>query len=86
MKGRLHQLALAMIAAIGQARLEPKVPVPVFRGATPKRRRATKTSYGQGLLNQWSRQAREAMPKHGQRDEHGAFTLVGNNPFAPRRK
>lgn len=80
MKGRLHELARAMIAAIGQARLEPKVPVPVFRGATPKRHRPTKTSYGRGLMNQWGRQARDRQAKlGGLRDEHGAYTVTGRN-------
>lgn len=65
-------------AAAFNAALQPEPQHP-WRGATPAKYRREKTSYVQGLMNHWAKKRREAMPKEGKlRDEHGAFTLVGN--------
>lgn len=55
-------------------------PAASWRGATAPKRRAKKTSYGQGLKNHFARQQRDRMQAkkiHPLRDERGAFTLVG---------
>lgn len=39
--------------------------------------------YGVGVVAAQSRRQRDALPKVGQRDEHGAFTLVGAQPCEP---
>jgi hypothetical protein len=49
----VHPLARAVIAAIGQAVLEPAVYRPVFRSATAPRAKGKKTSYSEQLRNRF---------------------------------
>lgn len=83
-----HPLIAFLVNAFAQKVFQPAPGAVQFRGPTSQRRRAKKTSYGQGLANHRAKVQRDRMElkdMHPQSDQHGAYTLTGNNPFTPRR-
>ena len=85
-KTRSGMLA-ALMASIGVL-MPAAVPFASIHSTKHKRNgRGKAGAYGRGLQNAWNRKRLQQQKKLNHlRDEHGAYTLVGRNPFTPRRK